>query len=297
MNSHLLTIALKEFRDRMRSGWVVACVLVWLGAIALTSLLGLVQMGRIGVLGYERTTVTLLNLTQYLVPLLGLLVGHDLIVREREERTLHLVLASGVTRARLLLGKFLGGAVTVAMPLLIGFTMAGVMIGIAARDRDWTPFLKLAFSGLLLGIIFCGVGVLASTFSRSRVQALVTALLAWCIAVFAFDLVALGIITSTKAVHAAQEIEVFCEATHVNSGADIHRAFDTATVSAARETSQTADGVLAWVWFNPVDVFRLVNLPSALGLNVPVTGALFSFIAWLALVLAAATWRLNRIDL
>ena len=297
MISHLLTIALKEFRDRMRSGWVIACVLVWLGAIALTSLLGLVQMGRIGVLGYERTTVTLLNLTQYLVPLLGLLVGHDLIVREREERTLHLVLASGVTRARLLLGKFLGGAVSVAVPLIIGFAIAGVVIGFAAKDRDWTPFLKLAVSGLLLGIIFCGVGVLASTFSRSRVQALVTALLAWCVAVFAFDLVALGIITSTKSLQAAEEIEVFCEATHVNSGADIHRAFDSAGEPPINESLQTSSGALAWIWFNPVDVFRLVNLPAAIGLNVPMTGALFSFVAWLALVLAAASWRLNRIDL
>jgi len=41
-------IAGKEFSDRLRSGWVIACALVWLGAISLTSLFGLVQVGRIG---------------------------------------------------------------------------------------------------------------------------------------------------------------------------------------------------------------------------------------------------------
>src|SRR5512140_39771 len=100
-------IGWKEFADRLRSGWVIACALVWLGAIALTSLFGLVQIGRIGLQGYERTVVSLLNLVQYLVPLLALLLGHDLVVSEREERTLSLMLASGVKRARVLAGKFM----------------------------------------------------------------------------------------------------------------------------------------------------------------------------------------------
>src|ERR1041385_6700666 len=73
----IATIARKEFSDRFRSGWVIACALVWLGAIAFTSIFGLVQIGRIGVQGYERTAMSLLNLVQYLVPLLGLLIGHD----------------------------------------------------------------------------------------------------------------------------------------------------------------------------------------------------------------------------
>src|ERR1043166_8770821 len=89
-------IAVKEFGDRFRSGWVLACVLVWLGAIGLTSFLGLLQIGRIGVLGYERTVVSLLNLVQYLVPLLGLLLGHDLIVSENEDRLLRSMVARGV---------------------------------------------------------------------------------------------------------------------------------------------------------------------------------------------------------
>src|ERR1044071_8584238 len=91
-------IAVKEFGDRFRSGWVLTCVLVWLGAIGLTSFLGLLQIGQIGIQGYERTVMSLLNLVQYLVPLLGLLLAHDLIVSENEERTFRLMLATGVTR-------------------------------------------------------------------------------------------------------------------------------------------------------------------------------------------------------
>src|SRR5512140_2255439 len=116
-------IGWKEFADRLRSGWVIACAAVWLGAIVLTSLFGLIQIGQIGLQGYERTVVTLLNLVQYLVPLLALLLGHDLIVSEREERTLALVLASGVSRTRVLIGKFLGGCLALTLPLILGFAI------------------------------------------------------------------------------------------------------------------------------------------------------------------------------
>src|SRR5689334_9274676 len=100
-------IAIKEFCDRLRSGWIITCALVWLGTISLTSVFGLIQIGHIGVQGYERTTMSLLNLVQYVVPLLGLLVGHDLVVREREDRTLHLLIAAGASRTRILFAKFL----------------------------------------------------------------------------------------------------------------------------------------------------------------------------------------------
>jgi ABC-type transport system involved in multi-copper enzyme maturation permease subunit len=181
-------IALKEFNDRFRSGWVIACALVWLGAIALTSLFGLVQIGRIGVQGYERTVASLLNLAQYLVPLLGLLLGHDLIVSEREERTLPLLLAGGLSRVRLLLGKFLGACLALAFPLALGFVIAGTVIGLSAKDKAVVPFVALALSGLTLATVFLSIGLLISTCCRTRVQALVCALLTWCVAVFAFDL-------------------------------------------------------------------------------------------------------------
>jgi len=288
-------IALKEFRDRLRSGWVMACIVTWLAVISLTSLFGLIQIGHIGVQGYERTTMSLLNLAQYLVPLLGLLVGHDLIVREREDRTLNLALASGTTRSQLLVGKFLGGSLTILVPVLVGFLIAGSLIAAATRDAAVAPFLKLAISGLVLGIAFNGVGLLLSTIARSRVQALVCALLAWGAAVFAFDLVALGVIVSTKAVQASQEIDLVCDATHVNAQADIHASFE--TDSAAPKHSASSARTFAWLWFNPVDVFRVVNLASVLSAPLPMSAVFGSLLAWILLPLSAAVWRLERIDL
>jgi len=297
---HARLIAVKEFGDRFRSGWVIACVLVWLGAIGLTSFFGLLQIGRIGIQGYERTVISLLNLVQYLVPLLGLLLGHDLIVSENEERTLRLILAGGITRTRLLLGKFLGGCATLAVPLTLGFIIAGAVIGLTSKDSSIEPFLRLAASGLVLGVLFVGIGLTISTFCRTRVQALVLSLLAWCLAVFVFDLVALSLLVSTKAPVAAEEIEMVCATTHVNAALDIHSDFENSggaigTPASLVRTKPTTS--LGWLAANPIDLFRAINIAPQLGIQVPVLTVLLTVGLWLGATLGLSLWKLSRTDL
>lgn len=290
-------IAAKDFSDRFRSGWVIACVLVWLGAIGLTSFFGMLQIGQIGMQGYQRTVISLLNLVQYVVPLLGLLLGYDLVVSEKEEQTLRMIVAGGISRTRLLLGKFLGGCLTLAVPLTLGFAVAGAVIGLAARDNGFGPFLKLALSGLGLGILFLGLGLMISTFSRTRVQALVLALLTWCLAVFVFDLIVLGILVSTRSAAAAQEIEFVCDATHVNPAADLHSAYNNVADEPARAVAAGTTTSMAWLAMNPVDLFRAMNLPAQTGIRVSALTAALAVALWLAFPLGASAWRFNRTDL
>jgi Cu-processing system permease protein len=292
-------IAFKEFTDRLRSGWVIACMAVWLGAICLTSFFGLIQIGHIGAQGYERTVISLLNIVQYLVPLLGLLLGHDLIVAENEERTLKLLVASGVSRSRLLLGKFFGGCICLTVPLVLGFLIAGLAVGFAAKDSAIAPFVRLALSGLGLGVLFVGAGLTVSVWSRSRVQALVISLLIWCFFVFVFDLIAMGIVVSTNAPAASREIEMVCDATHVNTGADIHSAFDNApeTGTRANVASSSQSCSMLWLGLNPVDVFRAVNLGAQAGLQLPYVVVAGSASIWLGMAAALSGFRFRRIDL
>jgi Cu-processing system permease protein len=290
-------LAGKEFGDRFRSGWVLACVLVWLGAIGLAAFLGLLQIGRIGVQGYERTVMSLLNLVQYLIPLLGLLLGHDLVVGEREDRTLGLVIGGGVGRIRVLTAKFIGGCLTLSVPLILGFALAGTAIGLTARDSSVMPFVRLALSGMALGVIFLGLGLAISVFARTRIQALVLALLAWCVAVFAFDLVALAAIVSTKAQAAAQEVDLICDATHVNASSDLHSAFDVSSTPANGRTAAPVGPSLGWLAANPVDLFRVVNLPDHAGVGRQWFTIALSGLFWLALPFGAGVLKLRRSDL
>jgi Cu-processing system permease protein len=291
-----LLIAWKEFSDRFRSGWVLVCVLVWLGAIVLTSVFGMVQIGRIGVQGYDRTVASLLSLVQYLVPLLGLLLGHDLFVSEREERTLALMLASGVSRGRLLLGKFLGGASALAVPLAVGFAAAGVIVGMAAGNDAVNSFILLAGSGLVLGIVFVAVGMWISVLCRTRVQALVVALLSWCAAVFAFDLIALGLLVSARAPLAAQEIDAYCDPMHVTAVADLHAAYEMPAGAGVEQARERREAALRWLLLNPIDLFRAVNLSQRMNTPMPGSFAAASILLWILGPVGLSWWRFRRMD-
>jgi Cu-processing system permease protein len=278
---------------------VIACIVVWLGAICLTSFFGLIQIGHIGAQGYERTVISLLNIVQYLIPLLGLLLGHDLIVAENEERTLRLLLASGVSRSRLLLGKLFGGCLCLAVPVVAGFLIAGLAVGLAARDSGIAPFVRLAISGVGLGTVFVAAGLTISVWSRSRVQALVISLLLWCFCIFVFDLIALGVLVSSKAPAASREIEIICDATHVNAAADIHSAVDTPSEAAAATSvaGSSHSNSMLWLGLNPVDIFRAVNLGNQTGLQLPSVVVLGSAALWFGLAAALSQLRFRKIDL
>jgi hypothetical protein len=175
-----------------------------------------------------------------------------------------------------------------------------VVIGFAAKDTGLGPFVKLAVSGLALGVVFMAVGLAISAFSKTRVQAIVAALLTWCAFVFVFDLVALGAIVSFKSPAAAREIELVCDAMHVNAAADVHAEGDTISATANEKPSSRPSvniASTACLAINPVDLFRAVNLASTLGVQVPNGIVAASFLGWLTLSLLLSRWKLNKTDL
>lgn len=298
MKSQVLTIAIKEFSDRFRSGWVVGCIAVWFAAICLTSFFGLIQIGKTGFQGYERTVLSVLNLSQYLVPLLALLIGYDLIVAEREERTLALLVASGVSRWRALAGKALGAGMTLTFSLALAFIVAGVVIGNRARDTSYGSFLTLALTGLALGWVFLSLGLAISALAKSRVQSLVLVLFLWGTAVFAFDLLALGALVSFVAPAAQKEIEVVCDPIHINAvAADVHAAFDTLPDAKQRAIGEHPVARFSWLYVNPVDAFRAVNLSTQL--STPASFGLFAMTTagWIAAGLLISYRGLRKLDL
>ena len=98
------TLAMKEFRDRLRNRWVLAVALVFAVFSLVITYAGGAQQGAVGVRSLEFTITSLVSLVIYLVPLIALLLGFDAIVGERERGSLDLLLAYPITRGELLLG-------------------------------------------------------------------------------------------------------------------------------------------------------------------------------------------------
>ena len=116
----VLTLAFKEFRDRLRNRWVLAVALVFAVFSLVITYAGGAQQGAVGLRSLEFTVTSLVSLVIYLVPLIALLLGFDAIVGERERGSLDLLLAYPITRSELLLGKYLGLALALALAMLAG---------------------------------------------------------------------------------------------------------------------------------------------------------------------------------
>jgi ABC-2 type transport system permease protein len=125
----------------------------------------------------------LIALLSFLVPLVSIGLGFDLVNSEHNQRTLSRVLSQPIYRDALLLGKFLAGLATLAIGLIalwlfiIGLGL--IMLGIPPGTEE----VARAFIFLLVTIVYAGVWLaLAMLFSimfRSAATAALAALGLW----------------------------------------------------------------------------------------------------------------------
>lgn len=122
----LIVIAAKEFRDGLRNRWVAGATILLAALAFVLTIVGSSPTGMLDVKPLTVTVVSISSLTIFLVPLIALLLGYDAIVGEAERGCLLLMLTYPVSRAELLLGKFLGHASILAFATIVGYGGAGL---------------------------------------------------------------------------------------------------------------------------------------------------------------------------
>ncbi|HKJ00296.1 MAG TPA: ABC transporter permease subunit [bacterium] len=191
----LLTIAAKEVADHLRNGWVLTVSVAFALFAVIIALAGYAFTGQVGVGGGDQTLVSLISLTIYLVPLLGLLLGYDAIAGESERGTLDLLLSCPLTAVQLLLGKWLGLVTVLGAVVVLGLAVpAGLAIAHGAALVPWVGFLA---SNVWLGAIFVGLAILLSTVPLERGTLVGLALAVWLTLVILFDLGLIGLLVAT----------------------------------------------------------------------------------------------------
>lgn len=191
-------IARREVRASLGSIWLLSYAAVFaLLALAL-SYVGERSLGGAGFENFSRTTASLLNLCLLMAPLMALLLGSGTIAGERDRGTLTFILSQPLERWQLLVGKYAGVSIAISIATLMGFGVAGIWIALMTSSMAAGTY--LLFVALVLALIFAtvGIGMIASVVSKTRVQALGIAVLAWAVAVLFFDLVLIGMVTSTS---------------------------------------------------------------------------------------------------
>lgn len=169
-------IARKELKDAIRSRVLHALsgILVLL-ALALTGLYVSVPT-LFGAPSSELTLqsfIVLLGPATALVPILGAMLGYKAIAGERETGSLNLMLSQPHTRDDVVLGKFAGRSVVLAIPVLLAFA-AGLVVVLLSFDAysivDYATFLALL---VLIGMVYVAVATSLSASTRSTTKAAV----------------------------------------------------------------------------------------------------------------------------
>lgn len=260
-------IARKELSDGLRNRWLLAISLLFAVLAVGIAWLGAAASGQLGFTSIPATIASLASLATFLMPLIALLLAYDAIVGEDEGGTLMLLLTYPLGRGQILLGKFVGHGLILALAVLIGFGCAMLAIALLVDDIEiglliWA-FGRFMLSSTLLGWVFLAMAYVLSSKVGEKSSAAGLALGVWFLFVLVFDLLLLALLVLSEGRFSAE--------------------------------------LLPWLLlFNPADIYRLVNLSGfddagAMGvlslgsdLPVPVSVLWLGLLLWVVLSLSVA---------
>ena len=188
-----MTAALVRFElAAARGGRTVPLVAAGFGLASLTvAFVGLAAGGALTVQGFARTSVSLLQLVLWIVPLLALLMGA---VSGAEARDVEFIHALPIPRARVIVARWAALFVALGAALLVGLGAAGIVIGSLAGSADAFRYVALVgVSGLLLAACLA-VGLALGVAARTRARAMTFAVVAWFVLVVGVDLAAIAVL-------------------------------------------------------------------------------------------------------
>ena len=169
-------IARKDFTESKDSRFVRYLLYV----LVVTFLVGgyIFPVSTSGDVTLERFTGFMTGSVGLLLPLLGILLGYNAIVGERQSGRLSLVLSQPHTRKEFVLGKLIGRGSFIALGVVSGLLAAGALVvypfGLDYVGLEVDSFATLLGYGayilltLLFGLIFLNLGLALSTFTISK---------------------------------------------------------------------------------------------------------------------------------
>lgn len=267
----LLTIARRELLDAMRSRvlWIVTGLFaVFALGLAFSGGLG----GAEGGTGFARASASLLNLVLLLYPLVALFLGIGSLIDERG--ALDLLLAQPVSRAEVLLGKFLGLGATLVSSTLVGFGLAGLALALKGGGEPGR-YVTLTALACALGLAFLALSMAIAVLCAERTRALGVAVAVWFGSVILYDL---AVVAGASWIGAKQLSPAFVLLLFLNP-VDLARVLGILSLDSAMAFGATGASLM-----------RLMSLPVA------AMSMAAGLLAWTALPLAGALVAFRRSD-
>lgn len=124
-----------------------------------------------------------------IMSLMAILFSYDAICGEREKGTLKLMVSTGISRANILFGKWIGGTISLTIPFILSLLMGLLYITFHPRVQwtgtAWITFILLIIASITFISVFYLMGLLVSAFSRISSVSILTSLFIWVLMILA----------------------------------------------------------------------------------------------------------------
>ncbi|RZN63072.1 ABC transporter permease subunit [Methanonatronarchaeum sp. AMET6-2] len=169
-------IARKDFDDAIRSKvfliLIGVFILIVAGGVYAVSLIPEGFFGEQVPLTSDFAVIALQSIFMVFVPLIALVAVFGSIAGERDSNSLRVLLSFPYSRLDVVLGKFIGRALVVTIPILIGFAVAAVVILGVYEDFYIQNYLIFTLLTILLAWSFIGIGIGFSAAAKTRTMAI-----------------------------------------------------------------------------------------------------------------------------
>ncbi|WP_435097573.1 ABC transporter permease [Halorubrum sp. N11] len=172
----VLAIAEKDFRDAIRSRWLLGLTLLFL------SLVSFVAYRVRPPAGETISSNAFLNaqligfMVGTLVPLTALVISYNAISGERESGSIKLLLSLPNSRTDVVFGKLIGRSMAFSSAVIIAFVIPAILLAVGPLEFDLLKFVTYVFFVCLLGSAFVGIAVGFSAAMSTQTRALIGAL-------------------------------------------------------------------------------------------------------------------------
>ena len=177
MIANIYSITKKEILDNIRNKWVIILTIIFTALTLLASYAGSIMSS--GWQDLSGTIGSMIVLVQYLISIIALILGYSAIIGEIESGSMNSLLSLPTTRNEILLGKFFGLGTILSISILIGFGLAGIIIGLNVGSVNYGEYFFFIAASILMGLIFLSIGFSISTIFNKRSSAMGVAIFTW----------------------------------------------------------------------------------------------------------------------
>ncbi|MCK5663219.1 MAG: ABC transporter permease subunit [Thiotrichaceae bacterium] len=190
---HLWLTAWADIVESLRAKWFIVYTSVFGGIVVLLFVFGITESRIMGFTGLTRLLITYIQLTIAILPVFILITTVRSVAGDREAGVFEYLLSLPISLAAWFWGRFLGRFVVVFLPVFLAMVGAVIWTSIKGADIPWGLF--ISYTGLLLAIAWCflGIGMLISSLARSADVAQGLAFMVWLTFLLFLDLILLGI--------------------------------------------------------------------------------------------------------